>query len=91
MSPTSGDLECLRPDELSVELRLAIFKKHGDHLFEVLSEFVDCRALGVRAWPSRYVSDIHASLGILLDDRREVPHGPEASIVVVRRLTRHCS
>ena len=32
MSPTSGDLEGLRPDEFGVELRLAVFKEHGNHL-----------------------------------------------------------
>jgi hypothetical protein len=88
MSPTSGDLEGLRSDEFGVEIRIAIFEKHGDNLFEVLSEFVDCYALRMRTRPPGDVADINAGLSIFLDDRGKVPHGDQASIVMQRRLTR---
>src|SRR4051795_8073641 len=88
MSPTSGDLEGLRADELGLELGLAVLQEHGDHLFEVLPQFVHRRTLGMRSRPARHVPEVQAGVGILLDDSGEVPHAEKASIVEVRRRTR---
>src|SRR3982751_3961794 len=50
-SPTLRDLDGLRSDELTFELRLAVLEEHRDHLFEFLSQLVDIGALRVCARP----------------------------------------
>ena len=60
-------------------LRLAVFKKHGDHFLEVLSQLVDTRALRVRARPPWDISHEQTRVRIALDDRSEGPHEVQRS------------
>ena len=74
MVPTSRDPECLRTYEFGFELGLPILKEHRDDFQEVRSEFIERRALGVRAWPSRDIADEEPGVGVLLHDGGEVAH-----------------
>ena len=77
--PHLRDLNGLRTDELPLQLWLAVLKKHGDDLFEVLSQLVDAGALRVRARPPWDISNEQTRVRIPLDDRSERPHEVQGS------------
>jgi len=73
------DLDGLRSDELTFQLRLAVLEEHRDDLLQVRAQLVHADALRVRAWPSRDVAHEQTSIGVPLDDGSERPHGDQGS------------
>lgn len=61
----------LGADELSLQRRVAIFRKHFDHLAQIPLQFIQRLSLRMRSGESGHVPDIITSLGTALDDRGE--------------------
>ena len=67
--PCSGNCHGLRPDELTVQLWFALFKKHFNNFFEIGIQFIQRRGLTVSPWEARHVAHVHAGVRAPLDDR----------------------
>jgi hypothetical protein len=64
----------LHPYELRLELRLAVFKKHGYDFLKTALKLVQALALAVGAGPARHMADEQPRVGIPLDDNVEASH-----------------
>jgi hypothetical protein len=64
----------LDPDELGLEVRLAILKEHRNHLLKIRLELVERISLRVGTRKARHVSDQETSVRVPLHHRSEVPH-----------------
>lgn len=75
----SRHFDGLRPDKHALETGIAFLEKHLDDFLQIGSKFVQRFALAVRTWKTRYPPNVHAGVGISLDDGCEVLH-PVASL-----------
>ena len=70
-----SDPDGLRPDELSLNRRLALLEDEGNDFGEVGVEFVQRRCLAVGASEAGYVSDIETGIAAPLDNGGVGSHG----------------
>ena len=62
-----SDQNGLRADELGLEPGLAVFEQHRDHFAQVRVQFIQCRALAVRAGEPRHVAHVELRIRAMLD------------------------
>jgi hypothetical protein len=63
------DGDTLRPDELSLQIRLAILQQHFDDLTQILLQLIKRFALRMRPRKSGNVADVKGCVRTALDDR----------------------
>lgn len=76
------------PDELGLQLRLAILEQHGDHFAEIRVQLIERCALAMRAGETRYIPDVKIGFRAMLDDSGIGMHGSHSS-ATARRRSRH--
>jgi hypothetical protein len=71
-----SDADELRSHELRFEMWLAFFQQHIENLAQVPPQFIEGRALGVRARKTGNIANKEVRLRVPLDDGREGLHRP---------------
>src|SRR5262245_20408250 len=64
----------LHPDELRLQLRVALLEEHLDDIAQVALQLVEAGAQAVGAGPAGHAPDVQPRLGIPFDDRIERSH-----------------
>lgn len=82
----SSHLDDLGADELARHCRGTVLEDHRDDFLEVVVEFFESLALGVRTWESRDVADKEPGVGAALDNSSEVPHRHDLGLALGDRL-----